>query len=148
MDARQDATYHLISYPDPSRRVSSRNEAGDSGVPREFRRKPLDRSSTVHDSSSDYLLFSIADPPAAYDSPNAAVHNSSGNSKSAPSGNVRETTDLPETRHVQDSSLINWNGLPWYRFLGDFLSMLLAICFIGGFSLLSLRDTGNLTRCM
>uniref|UniRef100_L2FM26 Uncharacterized protein n=1 Tax=Colletotrichum fructicola (strain Nara gc5) TaxID=1213859 RepID=L2FM26_COLFN len=127
MDARQDATYHLISYPDPSRRVSSRNEAGDPGVPREFRRKPLDRSSTVHDSSSDYLLFSIADPPA---DPNAAVYKGSGNNKSAASGNVRETTDLPETRHVQDSSLINWNGLPWYRFLGDFLSMLLAICFI------------------
>ncbi|KAJ0345992.1 hypothetical protein KNSL1_007902 [Colletotrichum chrysophilum] len=127
MDARQDATYHLISYPDPSRRVSSRNEAGDPGVPREFRRKPLDRSSTVHDSSSDYLLFSIPDPPA---DPNAAVYKGSGNNKSAASGNVRETTDLPETRHVQDSSLINWNGLPWYRFLGDFLSMLLAICFI------------------
>ncbi|KAI8270934.1 hypothetical protein K4K58_006729 [Colletotrichum sp. SAR11_239] len=123
MDARQDATYHLISYPDPSRRVSSRNEAGDPGVPREFR----------------------PDPPAAYDSPNAAVHAGPGNSKSAPSGNVRETTDLPESRHVQDSSLINWNGLPWYRFLGDFLSMLLAICFIGWFPLLDLRDTGNLT---
>ncbi|KAH0430250.1 hypothetical protein CcaCcLH18_07923 [Colletotrichum camelliae] len=139
MDPRQDATYHLLSYPDPSRRgVSSRNEArGDSGVPREFRRKPLDRrSSTVHDSSSDYLLFSIADPPAAYDSPNAAAgyKGSSGNSKSGPGGNVRETTttadDLPGTRHIQDSSLINWNGLPWYRFLGDFLSILLSICFI------------------
>ncbi|EQB45532.1 hypothetical protein CGLO_15583 [Colletotrichum gloeosporioides Cg-14] len=130
MDPQRDATYHLISYPDPSRRVSSRNEPGDSGVPREFRRKPLDRSSTVHDSSSDYLLFSIADPPAAYDTSNEAVQKSSGNNKSTASGNVRETTDLPESRHVQDSSLINWNGLPWYRFLGDFLSMLLAICFI------------------
>lgn len=102
------------------------------------------------DVSSEYLLGSTAD---VCDNGDGGSFTTMASSKAPKTTRVDETGYTTETatkmRQDQAQHFVHWKGLPWYRFLGDVLSVVLSICFISQF--LRVRETrpmvyGNLMR--
>lgn len=124
-----EQTYHLLPYPQPPRQDDFSNVEGSVGQSRgSSLHEQFNRSPSGYEFHGEREAQPTPEPTPGVDDQAQRELEDGG-----PHG-VKGSSSTVLLKENSASKPVLWNGLPWCRFFGDVIGILLSICFLGGYS--------------